>query len=220
MTPRDERLSEAHEALGRMFMKCPIVFDQVQKRIVQEGPAFLDDLALRALDDKDHGRNPGDGWSNDLTAMAGVDASANLEQNAPVPFNSGASFSRLNSKADSRPSRHFLRPSCTIGTPSMSGLGVGGFRACRFLTAGLLTRTLCPAPSFSSDGPSLTLSKEATMPSIARALSRHHSPIIRTIGISATMAEAHIIARLHLARTGRAVRIQSAAVGFQIAEVR
>lgn len=161
MTPRDERLSEAHEALGRMLIKCPIVFDQVQKRIVQEGAAFLDDLALRALDDEEHGRNPGDGWSNDLTATAGVDASANLEQNAPVPFNSGASFDRLNTKADSRPLRHFLCPSHTIGTSSMSGLGVGGFRACRFLCAGLSTRTLCPAPSFDSGGSSLTLTKEA-----------------------------------------------------------
>ncbi|HJV07264.1 MAG TPA: hypothetical protein VJ642_08220 [Chromobacteriaceae bacterium] len=57
------------------------------------------------------------------------------------------------------------------------------------------------------------------MPSITRALSRHF-PITHTISTAATLAEAQIIARLHLARTGRAVRIQSAEVGFQIAEVR
>jgi len=57
------------------------------------------------------------------------------------------------------------------------------------------------------------------MPSITRALSRLF-PISSTISTAATMAEAQIIARLHLARTGHAVRIAPAACGFSVVEVR
>jgi len=63
------------------------------------------------------------------------------------------------------------------------------------------------------------LIEEATMPSITRALSRLF-PISSTISIAATMTEAQTIARLHLARTGHAVRIAPASVGFSVVEVR
>jgi hypothetical protein len=57
------------------------------------------------------------------------------------------------------------------------------------------------------------------MPSITRALSRLF-PISSTISTAATMAEAQTIARQHLARTGRSVRIAPASVGFSVVEVR
>lgn len=57
------------------------------------------------------------------------------------------------------------------------------------------------------------------MPSITRALSRLF-PISSTISTAATMAEAQIIARMHLARTGHSVRIAPASVGFSVVEVR
>lgn len=62
--------------------------------------------------------------------------------------------------------------------------------------------------------------QEAIMPSIALRSIRALSPITHTISIAATMAEAQIIARLHLARTGHAVRIAPASVGFSVVEVR
>ena len=62
--------------------------------------------------------------------------------------------------------------------------------------------------------------QEAIMPSIALRAIRALSPITHTISIAATMAEAQIIARLHLARTGHAVRIAPASVGFSVVEVR
>ncbi|NWK77221.1 hypothetical protein [Aquitalea sp. LB_tupeE] len=57
------------------------------------------------------------------------------------------------------------------------------------------------------------------MPKLSRVLSRLH-PIAHNIGTAATQAEAQALARLHLARTGHAVRIAPAAVGFTVAEVR
>jgi hypothetical protein len=149
-----------------------------------------------------------------------LDLLVTLGNNSSVLVNPSTSFSRLNIKADSRLAAIFTSVRNAIGTPSLSGRGVGYLRVCRFLDAGLLTHAMRPAPSFSSDGSSLTLIKEAiTMPSITRALSRLF-PISSTISTAATMVEAQTIARMHLARTGHAVRIAPAARGFSVVEVR
>ncbi len=58
------------------------------------------------------------------------------------------------------------------------------------------------------------------MPGITLRAIRALSPITHTISITATMAGAQNIARQHLARTGHAVRIAPAPVGFSVVEVR
>ncbi|MTD33448.1 hypothetical protein [Paludibacterium denitrificans] len=139
--------------------------------------------------------------------------------NAPVPFNSGAGLGGLNKKADSRLMRHFLCPLHTIGA-SFSMSGRGG-RTFGFAGSFLPVRQSCYVlgTPLGGEGSSLTLKKEATMPSITRALSRHF-PIVKTLAFAVTLAEAQAIARLHLGRTGRSVCVQPDASGFQIVEVR
>ncbi|NWK79811.1 hypothetical protein [Aquitalea sp. LB_tupeE] len=58
------------------------------------------------------------------------------------------------------------------------------------------------------------------MPKLSRALLSRLSPITHNIGTAANLAEAQALARLHLARTGHAVRIAPAVVGFSVVEVR
>ncbi len=139
--------------------------------------------------------------------------------NAPVPFNSGIGFGDSNSKADSRLAAIFTSVRNTIGAPfSMAGRGGDTFGY-----AGSLLPVRQPCHALATPvwrrGASITLSKEANMPSITRALSRL-LPISSTIGTAANLAEAQALARLHLALTGHAVRIAPAAVGFDIVEVR
>lgn len=96
-----------------------------------------------------------------ITSCQQVDATPAVGHNRAVLFNISTSFSRLNTMADSRHAAIFTSVRNAIGTPSLSGRGVGHLRVCRFHSAGLLTHAMRPAPSFSSDGPSLTLTMEA-----------------------------------------------------------
>ena len=148
-----------------------------------------------------------------------VDWKLAMVNNDHALFNSGASFDRLNTKADSRPAAIFTSVRNTIGTPSMSGLGVGYLRVCRFLCAGLSTHALCPAPPFDSGGSSLMLTKEATMPSISRALSRLFPSVSVAVSTLPTLAEARALSAL-LVSHGKRVCIQSAAQGFTVSEVK
>nr|WP_199066388.1 hypothetical protein [Chromobacterium sp. ASV5] len=153
-----------------------------------------------------------------MISIISLDSQHQGPDNIRVLFNSGTGLGGLNTKADSRPMRHFFRPSDTIGTSSMSSHGgsvharAGSFvpvrQSCHVLDTLLGGGML-----------SLTLAKEATMPSITRSLSRLF-PIANPIATAATPDEAQAIARQHLARTGRAVRITPAAQGFAIVKVR
>lgn len=139
--------------------------------------------------------------------------------NAPVPFNSGSEFGDSNSKADSRLAAIFTSVHNTIGAPfSMAGRGGDTFGYAGSLLPVRQPRHVLATPVWRR-GASITLSKEATMPSITRALSRLF-PISSTISTAANLAEAQTIARQHLARTGRSVRIAPASVGFSVVEVR
>ena len=149
-----------------------------------------------------------------------LDLLATLGNNSYALFNSGAGRGNPISKADSRRMRHFLRPSHTIGaSSSMAGRGGNTFGYAGSLLPVFHIPPCACHPSRGKLGAGLTLSKEAIMPSISRALSRLF-PISSTISIAATMAEAQTIARQHLARTGHAVRIAPASVGFSVVEVR
>ncbi|WP_159876849.1 hypothetical protein [Aquitalea denitrificans] len=138
--------------------------------------------------------------------------------NAPVPFNSGSGLGGPNKKADSRLAAIFSSVT-SLGAPfSMVGLGRGVLaRAGSFLP--VRQPYLAPTTLAWRREVGFLHKKEATMPSITRALSRMF-PISSTISTAATMAEAQTIARLHLARTGHAVRIAPAARGFSVVEVR
>lgn len=138
----------------------------------------------------------------------------------PVPFNSGTSFSRLNIKADNRLAAIFTSVRNVIGTPSLSGRGVGYLRVCRLLDAGLLTQAVRPTPSFSSDGASFTLIKDAiTMPSIAlRAIRALFPPTAVPVSTVSIRIEAYALARL-LVSQGRRATVAPAARGFIVPEV-
>ena len=140
--------------------------------------------------------------------------------NAPVPFNSGSEFGDSNSKADSRLAAICTSVRNTIGAPFfMAGRGGDTFGYAGSLLPVRQPRHALATPVWRR-GASITLSKEATMPSIALRAICALSPITHTISTAATMAEAQTIARLHLARTGHAVRIAPAARGFSVVEVR
>lgn len=139
--------------------------------------------------------------------------------NALVPFNSGSGLGGPNKKADSRLAAIFSSVT-SLGAPfSMVGLGRGVLaRAGSFLP--VRQPYLAPTTLAWRREVGFLHKKEATMPSIALRAIRALSPITHTISIAATLAEAEIIARLHLARTGHAVRIAPAARGFSVVEVR
>jgi hypothetical protein len=150
-----------------------------------------------------------------------VELLASAEQqrdNATVLFNSGTGLGGPNHKADSRLLRLFFTSVtshwCAI---LMAGRGGDALHApvslCR--SANL---TLRPPPPLGGERWAFH-HKEATMPKLSRALSRLF-PIAHNISTAANLAEAQALARLHLARTGHAVRIAPAAVGFTVAEVR
>ncbi|KJV24909.1 hypothetical protein VI06_20640 [Aquitalea magnusonii] len=151
-----------------------------------------------------------------------VELLASAEQqrdNASVLFNSGTGIGLLNTLADSRHLRHFLRPFHTTGAPfSMAGRG-GSVLARAGSNVPVDQSRHAPAtPDWSRNGGSKP-TLEAAMPKLSRALSRLF-PIAHNIGTAANLAEAQALARLHLARTGHAVRIAPAAIGFTVAEVR
>ncbi|AXK40690.1 hypothetical protein [Crenobacter cavernae] len=203
--PHDaETLKQAHEALGRFFQQYPKVFAMVQQRIIEDGPGFLDALALRALDDERAGR---------------LDAMPADSENAPVVFNSATEIGVSNAQADSRPTRRFLRPSHTIGaSSSMAGRGGRAFGLAGSLCAGTPIPPCACHPRLASGG-GFDTAQEATMPrTISRALA-HLFPVFAVpVSTLPTLAEARALAALLVSRGRRAV-IQPAAAGFTVAEV-
>ncbi len=138
--------------------------------------------------------------------------------NAPVPFNSGTGLGGPNTQADSRLAAIFMSV-ISLGAPfSMVGLGRGVLARAGSLCP---VRQPCLAPTTLAWRRMVGFQYTGghQMPKLSRALSRLF-PISSTISTAATMAEAQIIARLHLARTGHAVRIAPASVGFSVVEVR
>ncbi|WP_131359920.1 hypothetical protein [Aquitalea sp. USM4] len=151
-----------------------------------------------------------------------VELLASAEQqrdNASVLFNSSTGFGDPNIEADSRLAAIFTSVRNTIGAPiSMASRGGDTFG---YAGTSMPVRQPChvlATPVWRREA-SFTLIEEATMPKLSRALSRLF-PIAHNIGTAANLAEAQALARLHLARTGHAVRIAPAAVGFTVAEVR
>jgi len=140
--------------------------------------------------------------------------------NAPVLFNSGTGIGVLIKMADSRLAAIFTSVYNTIGA-SISMAGHGGSVLARAGSI-LPVRQSCHAPAtpdWRRAGGFYTQDGVRTMPTLSRALSRLF-PIAHNIGTAANLAEAQALARLHLARTGHAVRIAPASVGFTVAEVR
>ena len=139
--------------------------------------------------------------------------------NASVLFNSGTGFGDLNYYR--RTSRHaaiFVR-TAFVRVFSMTSLGGDTFGYAGYGSAGSPTLLSACHPVWRRMTSKTLLPEAETMPMLSRALSRLF-PIAHNIGTAANLAEAQALARLHLARTGHAVRIAPAARGFSVAEVR
>jgi len=152
-----------------------------------------------------------------LNACQPVDAAANLGDNARVPFNSGTGNASPNIEADSRRTRHFLRPSYATSAPSMAGRG-GEPSGCRFLYAGLANPAMCLPPRMQAGCGSKPI-EEATMPSVALRAFRALFPVYAIpVSTLPTLPEARALAALLVSR-GKRVAIQPAAQGFAVSEV-
>ncbi len=140
--------------------------------------------------------------------------------NSPVPFNSGTGLGGPNTKADSRRMRHFLRPSYTIGTSSMSGRGGRAF-----VLAGSFVpvRQSCHVlgTPLGGEESSFALTKETCpMSSIALRAVRALFPVFSVpVTTVPTQTEACAMARL-LVSQGRRATVAPAAQGFTVSEVK
>ena len=140
--------------------------------------------------------------------------------NAPVPFNSGSGIGVPFDIGGQPPSGYFYVRSLPLVRPLLwAGRGRSVLARAGSYVPVRQSCYVLAHPRLASGGLVNTRHRRQTMPSITRALSRLF-PISSTISTAATMAEAQIIARLHLARTGHAVRIAPAACGFSVVEVR
>lgn len=145
---------------------------------------------------------------------------ATASHNPPVLFNHGTGLGGLNTKADSRRMRHFLRPSYTIGTSSMSGRGGRAF-----VLAGSFVpvRQSCHVlgTPLGGEGSSFTLTKETCpMSSIALRVVRALFPVFSVpVSTVPTHAQACAMARL-LVSQGKRVAVAPAARGFTVSEVK
>lgn len=149
-----------------------------------------------------------------------LDSPPCLGNNAAVPFNSGTGFGDPIPKADSRRTRHFLRPSHTIGASfSMAGGGGETFGSAGVLWAGSPTLPHACHPRLATGGGSKR-PKEAAMPkSISRALSHLFPAIARPVATFPLEAEAVSFARAYLAQAGRPVSVAPATDGFDVVAV-
>ena len=135
--------------------------------------------------------------------------------NAPVPFNSGSEFGDSNSKADSRLAAIFTSVHNTIGAPfSMAGRGGDTFGYAGSDVPVRQPRHVPATPDWRRDGGAKP-TKEATMPKLARALSRIFTAA-HQVAHFPTESEAVMFARQYLAQTGRAVAVAPAAIGFDV----
>lgn len=153
--------------------------------------------------------------SCDTSRAASLDRAAGLGHNAPVLFNSGIGIGLPNQEGGHRrESGFFASVSSHKCAFSMVGRG-GGIYGCAgsFLPVDQ-PRYAPTSPDWSRDG-GFKPKKEATMPSITRALSRLFiaaHPVARF----ATQTEAIAFARQYLAQTGRAVAVTPVALGFDV----
>ena len=152
--------------------------------------------------------------------MMALDRLARLGNNRLALVNPSAGRENPIAQADNRRDGGFFtsvhRYWCAF---SMAGRSRASFCWAGSLCAGFSPLLRACHPRREKRLAGIKTAQEATMPSSARALSRL-LPIFSTISTTATMAGAQNIARLHLARTGHAVRIAPAACGFSVVEVR
>ena len=135
-----------------------------------------------------------------------LDSTSTVAKNAPVAFNSATEIGVSIKKADSRPMRHFLRPSHTIAT-SFFMAGRGGSvhaRAGSFLPV-RQSRHAPASPDWRRRA-GLTLKKDAIMPKFFRRALRSVFPLV-TVPVSTvpTYVEARALAALLTAQGQRAV---------------
>lgn len=147
-----------------------------------------------------------------------VDAAANVGHNVPVLFNSGTGFGSPNTQADTAARAAFLRPLYATRAPfPMVGRG-GEPSGCRFPVSGLPTSPCACHPRLEAGG-GLKPTQEATMPKLARALSRLFPAAVSPVAQFPNASEAVTFARQYLAQTGCAVSVVPASRGFAVQTV-
>lgn len=148
-----------------------------------------------------------------------VDATANLGDNALVPFNSGTGFSSPNDIGGQPPlAAIFTSVHNATRAPSMAGRG-GEPSGCRFLCPGLLTLPRACHPRLAAGSGSDSDIGGTTMPRIALRTFRALFPLTAVpVSTLPTLAEARALAALLVSR-GKRVAIQPAAQGFAVSEV-
>lgn len=152
--------------------------------------------------------------SCDSSHATSLDHAANLGDNAPVLFNSGTGIGLPNTKADTAARAVFLRPYNATRAPFMVGRG-GSIFGCAGSFVPVDQSRYAPAtPDWSRDG-GCKPTKEATMPKLARALSRIFTAA-HPVAHFPTESEAVLFARQYLAQTGRAVAVAPAVIGFDV----
>ena len=143
-----------------------------------------------------------------------IDAAANVGDNVPVLFNSGTGIGVPNTKADTAARAAFLRPFHAARAPSMAGRGGSIFGCAGSFVPVRQSRHAPATPDWRRDGGAKP-TKEATMPKLARALSRIFTAA-HQVAHFPTESEAVMFARQYLAQTGRAVAIAPAVIGFDV----
>lgn len=152
--------------------------------------------------------------SCDSSHATSLDHAANLGHNALVLFNSGAGRGNPITKADTAANAAFLYLLHTIGASSAAG-GGGAPSGGRFPLSGFPHPTTCLPPQPWKVGGRCKPTKEATMPKLARALSRIFTAA-HPVAHFPTESEAVLFARQYLAQTGRAVAVAPAVIGFDV----
>ena len=150
--------------------------------------------------------NPADTW---------LDKAGLLPNNADVLFNSGTGIGLPNTEADTAAQAVFLRPYHATRAPfSMAGRGGSIFGCAGSFVPVDQSRHAPATPDWSRTG-GLKLTKEATMPSITRALSRLFPATAVPVSTLPTLAEARALSALLVAQGRRAV-FHRTAQGFTV----
>lgn len=163
---------------------------------------------------------PGIAARQAIACAATLDSISTVAKNAGVAFNSATEIGVSNHMADSRPTRHFLRPSHTIGASfSMAGRGGSVLARAGSHVAGTPIPPRACHPRLASGSRPLP-HMEAIMPKSFRRALRTLFPLVAVpISTLPTQAEAHALAAL-LVSQGRRACIQPCPKGFTVAEVR
>lgn len=153
--------------------------------------------------------------SCDSSHAASLDHAANLGQNVRVAVNPAAGRGNPNQEGGHRRESGFFVPvkrhTCAF---SMAGRG-GEPSGCRSLLAGFPHPAMRLPPQPWKVGGGFDPKKEATMPKLARALSRIFTAA-HPVAHFPTESEAVLFARQYLAQTGRAVAVAPAVMGFDV----